>query len=1748
MPELTSAARWCVSTGIASRFLSLRDGTVNLEYYNAQTHGVRLCFWDAYAQAMRSGRARTLRLQGGGDVERVDCNPHSRRAYAVLAGKRWYIGYYADCASGEAAAHSFLREMHRSNSNDDAFAMAALAQKAARHSCLGRHGFDQWRDGSAEGRHRELYANWKAHDALEGIKSQKIFLGSFRTEIAARVALDSFLSTADRNVEAALAAAKQVAAEETTNIQQFAAPEDSSYIASCIGWIPQRKKLRISFAGDAYELGRFRSADAARPASLLFLQARATKDLEKVRCAAEECLRMSAENLATSSCAPSACAEPAPGADNVRLFEAAALLDAGSCSAFQTRGSAPVRVEPADAVGGGDEAGANAVRRVARRTRAHGVIASLQDASTHVEDPVEDHMDVSCNKEGAEQLWRLMKSDHHGGGLLADEMGLGKTLTVLLLLWRALREGVITSDRPALVVIPPRILHHWQAEVVKWAPLFQWHSLRDAVTTVDVALLQPATGKAPLRSAVHFLTYQSFTHPVRFADLATYSYHTVVFDEARGLEDPTSRTAQHLERLRMFVGARPRTRELPLFVLAVLGTPFGGSLANAANLLTTLDPDRPVAAVVREVAAAFGAMTVRRMLSDRCEVHRTLVCVPLNRQQREAYVATLRAALAEGLSPHHSIAVAFRTLSRICQFAHPAGVAEQLPYCLLTYRQLLAGSSKLHYFDAFLRKAMGRSARVLVFAFSKAAMALLQAYVKAVTSGYDGVDAGLLDQLGSAPVPFVMGNAPSALTEEAVRWFEQPVDARRRRSRLMVLSAIAGGRGLNLPSADHVFLFEPMQSQRVDNQTVARALRRTRSASTPLQVYQTIAVDTVEHGQHIALWAKAALAEAVPTNLHASRCEGDGDEQVERGLKCRLLEGGSLLHLNDYAFGIAWHKGSNPSTAGSSDGRDLTDQLDQVVCELQRGRTSFEALECRRLLGAVCLTQADFVRLRPKPFGCVWQWSPGGRPCRGRLLVHQGLIAAMSAKQTARAPVDFSAAEWSAFNIDGLRRDSFVELKGSFYQPLEQSVCWLYPSDSCGHDLVGAYATLVRDYARKPLCSSPASGLSEYAEWSASGARDEAYQLLRSSLTLEAIVERRKHLDADRQLATAAVRQSTHRVVSSPSRLRSGSEFGRHKRRRTSGVSSSASPAPPPHPNLVAVPALEQPDDPLQLKGLFVECQFYMDRPSRWVLFAGVVAEVNRAAEAFTVSFEHEALLRLPDSSRVYLLSDLYENPSYIRLVARERAVELWRARARALDADRSLNKARCFSKVLQRRPSDVAVINQADSLQQATEVWLQTLERGVRKRADLHHTECDAHNATLSDSRMKRRSELGLLCTPGMSLAEGTPVAVWWSEDHTKQGRVLLPDWYVGRVQLVVRANGRSNAKQVVQVLYEDGNVVYEPLDALRLWHGLCKGECEVDQLELTHQEAEAMAELCDGEYALNLDELNLVEEEDLEDDLAVIHEVNAFNLTTMQRAIDKQTKGGVSSGRAMAGLARNMVYDCDITADVFELLGRRLSAAERIRCSDIAIGPKALRAAVQGTGGGGHKVARSYHVPRKLSLLAVDALSAGCRGTLAHVNTLSVTSSKHDSFTTLLLHLPATEVIGLRARGPKLPAGKGELLHSAAAVWVDAAPCLRRMAFDLHDADCFVPSRGTSQFFGGFDANPHKAEAILRQAMAVHRGQSFVAGVQHADLRVPTCIAMEYVVSGLTRLGEWLSPLCLARAKHKYVTQTRTRHGFPH
>ena len=394
----------------------------------------------------------------------------------------------------------------------------------------------------------------------------------------------------------------------------------------------------------------------------------------------------------------------------------------------------------------------------------------------------------------------------------------------------------------------------------------------------------------------------------------------------------------------------------------------------------------------------------------------------------------------------------------------------------------------------------------------------------------------------------------------------------------------------------------------------------------------------------------------------------------------------------------------------------------------------------------------------------------------------------MKAKIAVRLPMEFSLTEWTAIDFhETLRRDHFVEVQGSFYVPLERSDCWLYPFDLSGHDLIGAYATLVSDYTRKPLRHYCARVPTEDAEWCAEKARDEAFERLRSSLTMEAVQERRKQSAADHKEVAAELRRNAKLTVSAPRLLRSGLEFDSKRQRTPNGSHVDAESTPPPP---AGVPTLAPPSDPLKLQGMFVVCQFRMDRPSRWVTFAGKVVEVNLATQEFTVSFVHEAFLKLSDTSRTFALSEL--NTPSVCLVSRKHSVEQWLARAKALDADHSFRKEKCFS-----RGSDPVVVNKPDSILQATIAWL--------------------HPPAMAEPTLRR--------------------------------------------------------PKLTSQLRQDG----------------CEGDCVADDCALP---METKTDRCDVDYVLSVEEMNLVEEEDLEDDLAILAEVNAFNFDTLQCALRKRPK----------------------------------------------------------------------------------------------------------------------------------------------------------------------------------------------------------------------------------------------------------------
>jgi SNF2 family DNA or RNA helicase len=84
----------------------------------------------------------------------------------------------------------------------------------------------------------------------------------------------------------------------------------------------------------------------------------------------------------------------------------------------------------------------------------------------------------------------------------------------------------------------------------------------------------------------------------------------------------------------------------------------------------------------------------------------------------------------------------------------------------------------------------------------------------------------------------------------------------------MLVSLKAGGTGLNLTAADHVFLMDPWWNPAVEDQAADRVHRI--GQTRPVVVHRIVSLDTVEEGILALHTRKRALSEVVMGGVGAS--------------------------------------------------------------------------------------------------------------------------------------------------------------------------------------------------------------------------------------------------------------------------------------------------------------------------------------------------------------------------------------------------------------------------------------------------------------------------------------------------------------------------------------------------------------------------------------------------------------------------------------------------------------------------------------------------------------------------------------------------------------------------------------------------------------------------------------------------------------------------------------------------------------
>lgn len=427
------------------------------------------------------------------------------------------------------------------------------------------------------------------------------------------------------------------------------------------------------------------------------------------------------------------------------------------------------------------------------------------------------------------------------GACLADDMGLGKTIQFLALLLRRLERG--SNDcGPALLVAPTSVVGNWEREVERFAPSLRVHAHYG---------LERAKSTADFPDGAGTLVITTYGLLRRDAELLSkVDWSVIALDEAQNIKNASSTTARVARTLR----ASHR--------FALTGTPVENRLAELWSILEFANPGflGPLEAFRREFAVPIerygnekaaerlrrivGPFILRRLKSDPTVVqdlpakNEMKVICTLTREQASLYKAVVDQEMdriddAEGIERRGRVLALLVATKQICN--HPA-------HYLRESGPLPRRSGKLARLSEMLEEAIEAGDKALVFTQFREMGDKLVPHLKA--------------QLG-CEVLFLHGGTSKNARDEMVRRFQEETHG----PKVFILSVKAGGTGLNLTAATHVFHYDRWWNPAVEDQATDRAYRIGQKQA--VQVHKFVCAGTVEEKIDRLLEQKRDLASKV---------------------------------------------------------------------------------------------------------------------------------------------------------------------------------------------------------------------------------------------------------------------------------------------------------------------------------------------------------------------------------------------------------------------------------------------------------------------------------------------------------------------------------------------------------------------------------------------------------------------------------------------------------------------------------------------------------------------------------------------------------------------------------------------------------------------------------------------------------------------------------------------------------------------
>jgi len=440
--------------------------------------------------------------------------------------------------------------------------------------------------------------------------------------------------------------------------------------------------------------------------------------------------------------------------------------------------------------------------------------------------------------------WLVFMRDLHLGACLADDMGLGKTIQVLALLQHDRETG--RHNRPCLLVCPTSVTSNWVAEAGRFTP-----GLRTYIHHGPDRQQQPEEFIDICANHDLIITTYDLAH--RDSDLLSeVEWEAVILDEAQNIKNHMTKRSRAI-------------RSLPAeYRLALTGTPIENRLTELWSIMEFLNPgylgsfehfrrrlarpverynDQRAANQLRHLVRPFILRRVKSnpdIIKDLPEKQETNVYCYLTREQATLYEAVVEDMVekienSEGMQRRGLVLSTITKLKQICD--HPA-------LFLKEQGNLSGRSGKLARLTEILDEILAEEDSALIFTQYARMGRLLRTYLR---NRFD------------TRIFFLHGATPASDRQKMIDEFQSDNTG----GRIFILSVKAGGVGLNLTTANHVFHYDRWWNPAVENQATDRAFRIGQKRN--VQVHKFICRGTLEERINELIEAKKDLADSIVT-------------------------------------------------------------------------------------------------------------------------------------------------------------------------------------------------------------------------------------------------------------------------------------------------------------------------------------------------------------------------------------------------------------------------------------------------------------------------------------------------------------------------------------------------------------------------------------------------------------------------------------------------------------------------------------------------------------------------------------------------------------------------------------------------------------------------------------------------------------------------------------------------------------------